>query len=86
MLRPNYPTVSTPASVHACRNTPQHDYELTPTSSEESDDDHGRSDEETRSAVATLLSGMSGAKASLGRLTQRAKVKGGIRAPHDEDT
>jgi hypothetical protein len=76
MLRLNLPTPSTPASVEAYPN--RYDYELTPTSSEDSDSSHDgyeyHADEETGAATGALLSGLKGAGGSLGKLTRRAKV------------
>jgi hypothetical protein len=85
MLRLNLPTSNTPASVDAYPD--RGDYEITPTSSEDSDSSFDgyeyHSDEETGARAGALLAGLKSSGGSLGKLTRRAKAgptTGGARA------
>jgi hypothetical protein len=76
MLRLTLPTSITPASVDA--HPYRGDYEITPTSSEDSDSSfdgyENHSDEETGARAGALLAGLKGGGGSLGSLTRRAKT------------
>jgi hypothetical protein len=76
MLRLTLPTSNTPASVDA--HPYRRDYEITPTSSEDSDSSfdgyENHPDEETGARAGALLAGLKGGGDSLGSLTRRAKT------------